>query len=153
VDTPEIGESTDNPKWDPPNRETADHSRPYMLARALIDGDIWLDSYTPEKLKDPAVHALMDKMTFGQVQGWTGNGSWHIKVRKTNGEERSWETYGGKRALTDADLKSRDMTDDEIADKFNRICAFQKVDPAQRDRARTMWGNLRQVKDIGVAIQ
>jgi hypothetical protein len=28
-----------------------------------------------------------------------------------------------------------------------------KVPDAQRDRARTMWGNLRQVKDIGEAMQ
>jgi hypothetical protein len=28
-----------------------------------------------------------------------------------------------------------------------------KVNDAQRDRARSVWGNLRQVKDIGEAIQ
>jgi 2-methylcitrate dehydratase len=151
VDTPEIGESTDAPKWDPPNRETADHSRPYMLARAILDGDIWLDSYTDEKLRDPAVHALMDKMTFGQVQGWSGNGSWHMTIRKKNGEERSWDTLGGKRAQTDADNPF--MSDEEIAEKFNRICAYHKVNPAQRDRARAIWSNIRPLKDIGEAIQ
>ena len=45
------------------------------------------------------------------------------------------------------------MTDAEIAKKFDRACAFMKVPDAQRDRARTMWGNLREVKDIGDAIQ
>src|SRR5262249_14965342 len=35
----DLGEISDNPKWDPRNRETADHSMPYILARALLDGD------------------------------------------------------------------------------------------------------------------
>ena len=38
-------EICDAPKWDPRNRQTADHSLPYIIARALIDGDIYLDSY------------------------------------------------------------------------------------------------------------
>src|SRR5262249_31718237 len=36
-------EIADPPKWDPRNRETADHSLPYMVARALMDGEIYLD--------------------------------------------------------------------------------------------------------------
>ena len=45
------------------------------------------------------------------------------------------------------------LTDEEVAAKFNRACAYQQMSDAQRDRARTTWGNLRQVKDIGEAIQ
>ena len=75
-DMNDLGEISDAPKWDPPNRETADHSMPYMLARAMIDGDIWLDSFTEAKFMDPVARALMDKMTFGQVQaGGTPSGT------------------------------------------------------------------------------
>lgn len=141
------------PKWDPRNRETADHSMPYLLARALIDGDIYLDSFVPEKypFRDPQVKALMDKMTFSPVAGWSGLGTARITIRKSNGEVRSWDTLGGVRnpELEDYPL----LSDEDIANKFNRACDFHGVAPAQRDRARDVWGNLRDVADIGEAIE
>ena len=45
------------------------------------------------------------------------------------------------------------MSDEETGAKFNRACAYMKVPDAQRDRAREIRGNLRQVRDIGDAIQ
>jgi 2-methylcitrate dehydratase len=151
VDMDEVGENSDNPKWDPPNRETADHSLPYVIARAMIDGDFWLDSFTDAKLKDPVARELMNRMTFGQVAGWRGSGPMRITIHKKNGEERFWDTFGGKRQPGYTDYPY--LSDEEVSDKFNRVCAFQKVDISQRDRARTMWWNLHQVKEIGEAIQ
>jgi len=49
----------DPEKWTPENRDTADHSLPYMTARAMFDGDINNDSYQPEKLRDPKILAFM----------------------------------------------------------------------------------------------
>jgi 2-methylcitrate dehydratase len=50
-------------KWAPENRETADHSLPYITARAIFDGDITNDSYTADKLRDPRILAFMRKIT------------------------------------------------------------------------------------------
>lgn len=50
-------------KWAPTTRETADHSLPYVVALALLDGGVTLDSYTDEKLSSPAVRALMQKIS------------------------------------------------------------------------------------------
>jgi hypothetical protein len=93
----------------------------------------------------------MDKMTFGQVDGWSGLGPARITIRKKNGEARTWDTYGGVRVLTLADYPH--LTDEEVAAKFNRACDCHKMDAGQRDRARAVWGNLRDVKDIGEAMQ
>ena len=49
-------------KWAPETKETADHSLPYITARAMFDGDINNASYTPEKLHDPRILALMRKI-------------------------------------------------------------------------------------------
>lgn len=49
-------------KWDPQTRETADHSLPYLLAVALVDGQVTLDSFRPERFLDPALRPLMAKM-------------------------------------------------------------------------------------------
>jgi 2-methylcitrate dehydratase len=53
----------DKEKWAPKSSETADHSLPYVTARAMLDGDIRLDSYRPEALHDPKVLALMKRTT------------------------------------------------------------------------------------------
>ena len=50
-------------KWTPETRETADHSLPYITARAMFDGDITNDSYAPEKLRDPRILAFMRRVT------------------------------------------------------------------------------------------
>lgn len=49
-------------KWAPETKETADHSLPYITARAMFDGDINNNSYTPEKLRDPRIVAFMQKI-------------------------------------------------------------------------------------------
>jgi 2-methylcitrate dehydratase len=54
---------TDPEKWAPDTKETADHSLPYIVARAMFDGTIDNDSYTAEKLHDPRVLAFMRKIT------------------------------------------------------------------------------------------
>jgi 2-methylcitrate dehydratase len=50
-------------KWTPNSKETADHSLPYIAARAMFDGGIDNDSYAPEKLHDPRILAFMRKIT------------------------------------------------------------------------------------------
>ena len=54
---------SDPEKWAPDTKETADHSLPYIAARAMLDGSIDNDSYAPDKLHDPHVLALMRKIT------------------------------------------------------------------------------------------
>jgi len=49
-------------KWAPDTRETADHSMPYIAARAMFDGEITNESYSPEKLRDPRILAFMRKI-------------------------------------------------------------------------------------------
>jgi len=53
----------DPEKWTPKNRDTADHSLPFIVARAIFDGDISNDSYTSESLHDPTILAFMRKIT------------------------------------------------------------------------------------------
>jgi 2-methylcitrate dehydratase len=50
-------------KWAPDTRDTADHSLPYIVARAMFDGDITNESYAPEKLRDPKILAFMKKIS------------------------------------------------------------------------------------------
>ncbi len=49
-------------KWDPQNRETADHSLPYIVASAFANGYIWIDSFEGEEIFNPRTRELMKKM-------------------------------------------------------------------------------------------
>ncbi len=49
-------------KWDPQTRETADHSLPYILARALVDGTMEVASFEPSAYLDPSLRPLMQRI-------------------------------------------------------------------------------------------
>jgi len=54
ADTPE--------KWEPPNRETADHSMPYTVAVALIHGDVEEEHFDDAHVNNTAIRALTRKV-------------------------------------------------------------------------------------------
>lgn len=49
-------------KYRPASRETADHSLPYCLAAALVDHQVTTQSFSDEKLKDPRLWQVIDKI-------------------------------------------------------------------------------------------
>ncbi len=46
-------------KWTPQTRETADHSMPYLVAAALLDGQITERQFTAERIRRDDIRALM----------------------------------------------------------------------------------------------
>ena len=52
----------DPEKWRPKTRETADHSLPYCTAVALTDGNVTLDSFSDQRLRDETLLALVAKI-------------------------------------------------------------------------------------------
>lgn len=50
-------------RWTPKTSETADHSLPYIVARAMLDGTITAGSYAPEALRDEKALALLKLIT------------------------------------------------------------------------------------------
>jgi 2-methylcitrate dehydratase len=144
----------DAPKWDPHNRDTADHSIPYVIARNLIDGDSYLDAFAPEKLpyRDPVVRALMDKINLYPVAEWQGNGTARIVIKKKSGEERYWDTHDGNRNPGD-ESQFKQMSDEDITNKFKRAAAFRHIAEAQRDQALAQWWDLRAIADIAIPMK
>ena len=137
-------EIADPPKWDPRNRETADHSLPYEIARALVDGEIWIDSFDSEKLREPAVRTLMDKITASVNPAYSYHGQVRMIVRTASGAERVWEIGRDNTRLS----LGSPVTHDEIVAKFNRVFEVMEVADAQRERALEQWSNLRALDDI-----
>jgi len=56
-------------KWRPRNRETADHSLPYIFAVSLLKRDFWLESY--DLIDDEKVLSLMKKIEVVEVPEYT----------------------------------------------------------------------------------
>lgn len=52
----------DPTKYRPESRETADHSLPYCLAAAMVDKKITAESFFDEKLNDPRIFEVIDKI-------------------------------------------------------------------------------------------
>ena len=115
-------EIADPPKWDPRNRETADHSLAYEIARALVDGEIWIDSFGPDKLMDPAVRALMDKITASANPDYSYHGQVRMTVRNKAGAELVRELGRNNTGIS----LGTPVTHDEIVAKFNRVFTFMQ---------------------------
>ena len=140
IQTKDWGDGSDPGKWDPLNSETADHSTAYCFARLMMDGDLFLDGYEMNKLTDPEVRQLMAKMTIRENPELRVN---RVTLRKKSGEEMTQEA---------GDYKTP-MTLDDVNRKFDRNCAYRGVTNEQRDRIRSTWADLRQVKDVAVPIR
>jgi 2-methylcitrate dehydratase len=150
-DWQEIGS---NPKWDPRNRDTADHSLPYVLARNLISGESYLDGFSYDKypVSDPKIRALMNKLTLGPVRGWSGNGTARLTIKKKNGDVKYFDTHGGVRRAT-PDNYLRRMTDDDVTAKFKRAATYRRVSEAQQAEALAQWWDLSRIRDIAIPMR
>ena len=61
-----------NPEyWNPTTRETADHSLPYLIGAALMDGAITEATFTPARYRDPGILALIQKIRMEEDKEFT----------------------------------------------------------------------------------
>ena len=66
-----VTSSADPSKWHVTDRETADHSIPYLVSVALLDGEVTPAQFTPERIADPAVAALMQRVDVREDEAMT----------------------------------------------------------------------------------
>jgi len=70
-------------KWSPKTRETADHSLPYVTARAMFDGDVTNASFAPDKFTDPKILAFMQKIKVSADPVLSARGESAVPTRVT----------------------------------------------------------------------
>jgi 2-methylcitrate dehydratase len=135
-------------KWNPKTKETADHSIPYIVAVALIDGHIDQDSYLKKRFTDKKTLEFLKKVTVVERQkftklfekGGTVNPS-DVIVRLKDGKVVRKEVIYSK------GHQKNPMSDEEIESKFRRL-AKGKISQQKADRIiETVW-NLDKLKDI-----
>ncbi|ALA56491.1 MmgE/PrpD family protein [Nitrospira moscoviensis] len=136
----------DPEKWQPATRETADHSFPYCVAVALLDGRLTLSSFSPARLRDAAVRNLMKKVRVVRQPEFVERYPEAMPTRITI------KTGAGKTYLRQADIPlghpGNPMSDWELEAKVRRLAAG-RLDRARIDRLiRFVW-RLDEVQDIG----
>jgi len=147
----------DPAKYDPQNRETADHSLPYMLGVALVDGSLTLDSYRRERYLDPALRPVMAKIRvrandrYSEIRktghfGVSLPAPARITIVRTDGAEFTEEVmyYRGhmRNPMTRADIDS----------KWDTICRGL-ISDRQRDEIRNAWWDIDSVADVSDLVQ
>jgi 2-methylcitrate dehydratase len=113
------GMGTGEHHWNPDSRETADHSIPYVVAAALMDGMVTPRQFDEAHLRDPSLRALLAKVEVVANDEFT-RAYEKLPVEhhtRVNVVTRGGERYSGEAGGDKGDL-AQPKSDGEIAQKF-----------------------------------
>jgi len=114
-----IGMGTGEHHWNPDSRETADHSIPYVVAAALMDGTVTPKQFDEAHLRSPELRALLAKIEVVANDEFT-KAYERLPVEhhtRVNVVTRSGERFVGEAGGDKGDL-SQPKSDAQIAEKF-----------------------------------
>src|SRR2546425_1936734 len=102
-------------KWHPTTRETADHSLPYLVAVTLADGELTERQFTAERLADPVLSALVQRVKVERHQELsarypeaTGNiVTVHLRGGRALSERVDYPRGHARNPLTDAEVETK----------------------------------------------
>jgi len=136
----------DPEKWRPKTRETADHSLPYCTVVALMDGNVTLDSFSDEKLKDEKILAMVANTKIHRDH--------ELSQRYPNGiPNRIVVTLEDGTTFTEENEfppghDQNPMTDEQITEKFHRL-GEGVLDEMQRLQVLDLCWKLEELDDFG----
>ena len=138
----------DKSAWLPDTRESADHSLPFVMAMALMHGELAIRHYDEELFKRPDARALMAKINVSvgeeSVRAWP-----EVPLNVLHVELNNGQTLTTKVAYHLGHYK-RLMTDEQQERKFRPMAEeYAKLPTAQVDHLLDRLRNLETVQDIG----
>lgn len=140
----EIGSEPE--KWRPTTRETADHSLPYMIAAVMIDGRFSDDIFSDERLRDPRIYKIIDKIAVKEDPEYTRQFPETIPCRV------EIVTKSGERKVAVGKYPRghfrNPMTDEEVNAKF-RDLAQRVLTQKQVEQSLQMLWKLDQASELG----
>lgn len=136
--------------WTPQTRETADHSLPYVVGTALLAGAIDDSSFSDQALHDPAVGALMQRITVAEDPALSARHPEYspsrVTIRLKNGQEIEKQVDAPKGDNTNP------MTWEEVRHKFKAQFATYGSD-AQAAAVIDAVDCLETLSDINTLVQ
>jgi 2-methylcitrate dehydratase len=137
LDLPEI--------YKPETRETADHSLPFCVSVALIDGKVVPDTFTSERFKDKDVRALMQKCSI-ELPDEYAELAFETRCCKLTATLKSGKTVETEFRLTPKD-DARGMPKKELETKFNNLTS-KLLKPATRKKLISTCWNADKLKSV-----
>jgi len=134
-----IGGGEEGDKYRVRSKEEADHSLPYLLAVALLDGQVLPEQYLPERITAEDVQQLLRRVDVRPdpdlSRRFPQQHSARLRLHLRDGRtlEREQHDYGG--------FHTRPMGWDAVAAKFDRL-AERRVEPSLRTRIQDVIANL-----------
>ena len=130
--------ATEPEKWDPKTRETADHSIPYLVAAALLDGEVTAATFSDAKLRDAGLRRLMSVMTLEEDAEFSSRYpeeyNCRIEVTQKSGRTASASTRNPK------GHRLNPMSDSEVEGKFRGLTRGILSDQRADRVLKLAWG-------------
>ncbi|WP_158548806.1 MmgE/PrpD family protein [Parvularcula marina] len=129
---------------DPQNAEEARFSLPHIVASAISGEDMFVDTFTAEKLRDEAILAQRKKAKMAIHEEWGRDqlGKMNtVSITTKNGERFDRECYTAKGDPSDP------LSAEEISARYDR-CTENRMDDRHRMETRDMLLSLETVTDV-----
>lgn len=135
----------DQSKWNPTNRETADHSLPYIVCAALIDGEITEKQFSSKRISDSKLRDLMQRTNVSPSEECDADyypGMPNIvEVVMKSGEKYSSKVVHYRGSYRNP------MSDEELEAKF-KILTKKFLTEKQIDKSLQFIWNMEKQKDL-----
>jgi 2-methylcitrate dehydratase len=136
----------DPSRWAPRTHETADHSLPYTVAIALLDGAVTAESFNAERFTDPAVVDLMRKVEVREdpalSAGYPDGAPSRLTLTLSSGAVHSAE-----RKYPDGHAKNP-LSDDAVEAKFRYMCGRHRSATQCEQVLEQLW-RFETIGDVG----
>jgi len=139
----------DPEKWNPLTKETADHSLPYIVGMALVEGKIDNSTYSEKKFRDPKILDFLKKITVVEDKALSSVYPEAVANRVTV------KLSSGKVVSKQVDYHKghpkNPMSDREVEEKFHRLTR-KILDKSRARRILDATWNLEKAKDISKVV-
>lgn len=137
----------DREKWKPKTKETADHSLPYMVGVALLEGKVDNQSYSPKKLASAPILNFLEKISVKENVEFT-----HLYPNKI-ANRINVALNDGSVVTHEVDVPkghpNNPMSTQEIEEKFKRLTKNLLKESQVENLFKFVW-NLEKQDDLSV---
>jgi 2-methylcitrate dehydratase len=136
----------DREKWTPSTKETADHSLPYIVAMALLNGKIDNSTYSEKNFKDPRILRFVNRVTVREDPALTD-----LYPKKGMPNRVMVEMEDGTTISKQQDIPRghplNPMTKKDIEEKFLGLTKGNLGAKRSREALSELW-NLEKMRDV-----
>ncbi len=139
----------DPEKWNPLTKETADHSLPYIVGMALLEGKIDNSTYSEKKFRDPKILDFLKKITV--VEDRTLSAMYPEAVANRVTVKLSTGKVVSKQIDYHKGHPKNPMSDNEVEEKFQKLTR-RILDKSRARRILDAVWNLEKTKDVSKVV-